>query len=104
MNLAAAIAKGKEAAAAYVRANPEGPNWYPCGFAWLTYSCRKNAKESKTLLANGFRWDDYHKEYTFGAYEWTSTQSMDYKTDILRAMQTELAKHNFVFGVRSRID
>lgn len=96
----------KAGAAAYVRNNPEGPHWYPCGFAWVTYKCRKNAKEAGSLIAEGFRWDDYEKVYTMTAYEFTNTQSMDYKEAVLRAGVRNATQRfpNIGFGVRTRID
>lgn len=96
-----------EAGHKYVAENPEGPNWYPCGFAGITYKCRKNAKEHVALVNAGFRWDDYHKEYYLSAYTFTNTQSMNYQEDILRAAVR--AANPFIadgvsFGIRSRID
>lgn len=89
--LRAAITAGKAAAAKYVRENPEDENnWFPCGFANLHYKCRKNAKESAVLQAEGFRWDDYRKTYSHGAYSWTNTQSLNYKAAILTAMQNAM--------------
>lgn len=102
-----AIQAAKNAARAYVAANPEGPNWYPCGFAWMTYKCRKNAKEAGALQAEGFRWDDYRKMYTMSAYQFVNTQSMNYQEDILRAAVRATAQFipdGVVFGVESRID
>ncbi len=96
----------KAGAAEYVKNNPEGPNWFPCGFAWLAYKCRKNAKEAGTLIAQGFRWDDYEKVYSLSPYQWTNTQSMDYKEAILQA-GVEKAKRSYpdiAFYVRTRID
>ena len=93
-------------AAEYVQKNPEGPNWYPCGFAWVTYKCRKNAKEAGSLIARGFRWDDYEKVYTLSAYKFANTQSMDYQESVLRAGVAAAARHypNIHFGIRTRID
>lgn len=92
---------------AYVAANPEGQNWYPCGFAWITYKCRKNAKEAGSLIARGFRWSDYEKEYTLSAGKFTNTQSMNYQEDILRAAvraADPFIADGVTFRVRSRID
>ena len=101
-----AIAAGKKAAAQYVAQNPEGSNWWPCGFAWVNYKCRKNAKEAGALMAEGFTWDDYRKVYSLSPYAWTNTQSMDYKAAILRdfvaAANTYMAAD--LFSVRTYID
>lgn len=99
-----AILAAKAAARAYVAANPEGPNWFPCGFASLTYKCRKNAKEAGALIAEGFRWDDYRKEYSMSAYEFTNTQSMDYKEAILLAAARGAEPFGVNFSVRTQID
>jgi hypothetical protein len=105
ITLRVAIESAKRAAVEFVKANPEDPkNWYPCGFAWLTYKCRKNAKEAADLIAHGFRWSDYEKRYILSPYEWTNTQAMDYKESILRAMQAELKVHGYEFGIHTRID
>lgn len=103
-DLATALKTAFLAGNSFVADTPEG-HWYPCGFAWLTYKCRKNAKEAATLKDNGFRWDDYRKEYTLGAFKWKATQSMDYQISIVREVQQSLAESGFPqFGVDSRID
>lgn len=102
--LRAIILDGKARAAAYVRANPEGPDWYPCGFANLLIKCRKNAKFAVVLKAEGFRWDDYNKAYAHGAYDWTNTQSMYYKEAILRAFLSALRDAGIPARVETRID
>lgn len=99
-----AIVKGTAAAFAFVNANPEGKNWYPCGFAWLAYKCRKNAREAAVLKAHGFSWDDYEKCYSLWAGKFHNTQSMDYKESILRAMNEVIAAEGFTMRVRTRID
>ena len=104
-----AIIAGTNAARQHVKDNPEGANWYPCGFAWLTYKCRKNAKEAAILLQAGFRWDDYSKLYTFSGGSFSNTQSMNYKTEILRAFTAAsnpilLAAGINGFGIHDRID
>lgn len=97
-----AIAAGHD----YVKATPENPNdWYPCGFAWLTYKCRKNAKESAILKEVGFRWDDYRKEYSLSGGTWSNTQAMDYKTAICLAVLDSLKESGYSnFGFQNRID
>lgn len=102
--LRAAIREGKRLAAEYVAANPEGPNWWPCGFANLHIKCRKNAKVAAVLKDEGFRWDDYRKSYAHGAYDWTNTQSMDYKEAILRVFQQALRDCGIPSNVETRID
>lgn len=102
--LLTAIRDGKAAAAAYVAAHPEGPNWYPCGFANLHYKCRKNASIASILIAEGFRWDDYLKSYSHGAYDWTNTQSLDYKSGILQAFADAAEKHGVNLRLETRWD
>lgn len=103
-DLATALQNAKAAAVTWLKANPEGPNWYPCGFAYLTYKCRKNAKEAATLKHHGFSWNDYHKQYERTAYDMTNTQSMDYKESLLRVMADSLRNEGFAFNVRTYID
>lgn len=103
--LQVAIREGKAAAALFVKTNPEDPaNWFPCGFANLRYKCRKNAKEAKVLLAEGFRWDDYEKVYSHGAYDWTNTQSLNYKAAILEVMRDKMALAGVTTYVHQRWD
>lgn len=100
LNLALEIADnvGKE----YARTVPEG-HWYPCGFAWIAYKCRKNAKEARILLANGFHWNDYSKHYYKSAP--TNTQSMNYQEAVLQAMQKSLVDNGYTnFHIQTRID
>jgi hypothetical protein len=97
------IEAAKHAAREFVSTTPEG-HWYPCGFAWLQYKCRKNAKEAKVLLDAGFRWDDYSKTYQLSPYEFTNTQSMDYKEAILRKMEEIMRGGGFKVSVFTRID
>ena len=99
-----AIAAGKKAAAQYVAQNPEGSNWWPCGFAWVNYKCRKNAAEASVLIDEGFRWDDYRKTYTLSAGKWHNTQSMDYKVEIIRAFKAAAGEAGVAFGIEDRID
>lgn len=90
-------------------ATPEA-HWFPCGFAWLAYRCRKNAKISKTLIALGFRWDDYAKHYYTSLYREISSvpdmsQSMDYRARVLRAVAKSLNESGIEgFYVDTRID
>lgn len=91
---------------AYVKANPENENnWFPCGFVWATYRCRKNSKEGKVLAQLGFRWSDYDKQYQHSFYGIKHTQAMTYREELLRAMVDSLHSNGFPgFGVASRID
>lgn len=91
---------------AYVNANPENEaNWFPCGFVWLTYRCRKNSKEGKVLASLGFRWSDYDKQYQHSFYEVKHTQAMTYREQILTAMKDSLHANGFTgFEMVSRID
>lgn len=100
-----ALESAEATARAYIAGNPEGPNWYPCGFVWLTYKCRKNAKESAILIQNGWRWDDYEKRYTLSMGRFHNTQSMSYKEGIARVMLDSLEKAGMTgFAYRERID
>ena len=47
MNLNAAL--NVAIAAGRVEAQTPESSWFPCGFAWLAYKCRKNAKIGKEL-------------------------------------------------------
>lgn len=99
--LDSAVAIGKM----YIEANPEGSNWYPCGFVWLTYQCRKNAKQYVALVSRGWRWDDYAKQYTYSIGQLVNTQSMNYMEDIGRAMLNNLRASGIEgFGIQTRID
>lgn len=103
--LQTALNRAVAAAQTYIAKNPDGPNWYPCGFVWLTYKCRKNAKESAILIKNGWRWDDYEKRYTLSMGRFHNTQSMDYKAGIARAMLDSLKQDGMVgFSYRENID
>lgn len=108
--LQAALANGSLAAQHYVSQNPEGANWYPCGFAWATYKCRKNAAEAKVLTAYGWTWDDYRKLYTLSMGKFHNTQSMDYKVAIGGAFASTanayLTNKGFpaAIGIREHID
>jgi hypothetical protein len=100
-----ALDAGEKAAKEYVAGHAEGPNWYPCGFVWLTYKCRKNAKEHVALLSRGWRWDDYDKCYALSMGKFHNTQSMSYKEGIGRAMLERLNQSGIAgFGYRERID
>ena len=101
-----ALEAAKRAGQAHIAANPEDRNdWFPCGFVWLTYKCRKNAKEHVALLSHGWRWDDYEKRYTFTMSAMHNTQSMNYKAGIARAMLKALNDSGIVgFSYRERID
>jgi hypothetical protein len=103
-DLNSAIQSAIIAGRTFAAANPEGPNWYPCGFAWLTYKCRKNGAESKALIANGFRWGDYEKRYMLSGGTFSNTQSMYYKESILRVVQESLKEAGYTFDVQTRID
>lgn len=105
-----AILNGSLAAQHYVAHNQEGANWYPCGFAWATYKCRKNAAESIGLVASGWTWDDYRKVYTLSMGKFHNTQSMDYKEAIgyafAGAANAYLTDKGFPasIGIRTHID
>ena len=85
-------------------------SWFPCGFAYLVYPCRKNAKESKVLIDMGFRWNNYDKAYQSALYHSIPaiagmSQSMDYRERILRAVCNELHNAGFTKAyVTTRID
>lgn len=84
-------------------------HWYPCGFAWIAVKIRKNNKLAKTFLANGWRWDDYAKAYTFrmpaDMYKVKDMwQSMDYAARCLNAMCKELTAIGVNAYVDTRID
>lgn len=86
------------------------PHWFPCGFAWLSYRCRKNAKMGKALQILGFRWNDYDKAWQSSLYAEIPcvkdmSQSMDYRSRILRAVCDVLKAEGFTkFYVNTRID
>lgn len=104
--LPSAIKTAVVAGQAYVHANPENEaNWFPCGFVWLTYRCRKNSKEGKVLAAMGFRWSDYDKQFQHSFYEISRTQSMCYRENVIGAMRDSLHSNGFPgFAMASRID
>ena len=85
-------------------------HWFPCGFAWLAYRCRKNAKISKVLISLGFRWDDYAKHYYTSLYGDIPSvsgmqQSMDYRARVLRTVAKSLNESGIEgFYVDTRID
>jgi hypothetical protein len=90
---------------AYVKENPENPaNWFPCGFVWATYRCRKNSKEGKVLAQMDFRWDDYAKHYSRSFYELSNTQAMTYREGVLTAVVNSLRDNGYDFRVESKID
>ena len=98
-----AIAAGRRAADQFVFLHT-CPEAFPCGFAWITFRCRKNSKLAPVLLEAGFRWDDYDKRYIMSPYAWTNTQDMDFKEQICRAFVDAAEDVGAHFGVRSRID
>ncbi len=103
LDLDTAVKNALAAARGHAASNPEGADWFPCGFAWVAFRCRKNAKESKTLIANGFRWDDYRKSYLFSAP--TRSQSMRYNEAVAQVAVDYLAQNGFDgFRVESWID
>lgn len=106
MSLQAAITAGN-AAASTTAQQPE-PHWFPCGFAWVTYKCRKNAKQAKDLIANDFSWDDYRREYSLSGGRFHNTQSMDHKENIVMAFATaaneKLTPGEGHFSTRTYID
>lgn len=103
-DFALALESAAATAFAYAQANAEG-HWYPCGFVWMTYRCRKNAKVAKVLLNDGWRWDDYEKAYTLTMSRFTNSQSMDYKAGIARAYLNSLQCAGMDgFSFRERID
>lgn len=93
-----------------IEAQTPEAHWFPCGFAWLAFRCRKNAKISKTLIALGFRWDDYAKHYYTSLYQDIQSvesmwQSMDYRARILRTVAKSLRESGVEdFYVDTRID
>lgn len=102
MSLANAIAKAKTAAASFIANNP-APHTYPCGFAWVEFKCRKNAREAKELIAAGARWSDYAKAYSISIN--TPTQSMFYNEAACDAFVASMIEQGFTgFHRRSRID
>lgn len=100
------FATAANVARAYIAEHPEGPNWYPCGFAWVSApKMRKNGKGWEMLKAVGFKWNDYDKRYQLWAGAFHNTQSMDYKAEIMRVYADALAKAGFPgFTVGTRID
>lgn len=86
------------------------PHWYPCGFAWLSIKMRKNGRLAKTLIAYGFRWNDYDKAYQTSMYDRivsieNMSQSMDYRARVLNAVTACLHIHGLTeFYVNTRID
>jgi len=103
LDLDTAIKNALAAATGFAVLNTEGADWYPCGFAWVAYRCRKNAKESKTLIANGFRWDDYRKAYMRSSP--TRSQAMNYNIKVAQVAVDHLAQNGFNgFFVESWID
>lgn len=85
-------------------------HWYPCGFAWLAYRCRKNSKIGKALQAMGWRWSDYEKAWQTSLYDVIPaisgmSQSMDYRARILAKVRDVLKAEGFTeFYVETRID
>lgn len=85
------------------------PHWYPCGFAWLTIPMRKNGALAKTLVAHGFRWNDYRKAYTYSMPKWMKmasdmSQSMNYAERCLKVLAGVLTEAGFKCHVETRID
>lgn len=77
--------------------------WYPCGFAGITYKCRKNAKEAKVLIDCGFHWSDYEKQYRLSAPE--GSQSMTAKEMVAQHIIDRLEAEGIKgFATYSRID
>jgi hypothetical protein len=104
-DLDAAIIAGKQAARDFMATNPEDKaDWFPCGLAWVTYRCWKNAKEAATLTAHGFKWNDYQKQYELTAYEFTMTQSMNRQSAILRNVSEKIRAAGFDAYVRTYVD
>lgn len=100
----AALETAKTKAAEYAATTAE-PHWFPCGFVWATYRCRKNAKVSSVLIADGWRWDDYEKAYTKSMGAFTNSQSMNFKTDIADVYLNSLRSSGMDgFSYRDRID
>lgn len=84
-------------------------HWYPCGFAWLSISIRKNHRLSKTLQSFGFRWDDYRKAYITSLYNHIPSvsgmeQSMDYRARVLNAVAVYLRESGLSCYVETRVD
>ncbi len=85
-------------------------HWYPCGFAWLAYRCRKNSKIGKALQAMGWFWDDYSKSWQSSLSSEIPSiqgmwQSMDYRARILAKVRDVLKAEGFTeFYVETRID
>ena len=103
LDLDTALKNAAAAERAYFATNPEPRNWFPCGFSWLSFRCRKNAKVSKTLIANGFRWEDYRKAYIRSSS--TFSQSMYYTAAGLEVAAKSLEDAGFAgFYVDTRID
>lgn len=99
----------KAIAAATESAKVAEPHWYPCGFAWLSLRCRKNAKIGKALNNMGFRWNSYEKAWQSSMYSLPCAdgmgQSMDYRARILQAACDVLHAHGYKdFYVTSRAD
>lgn len=102
MNLSEAIRNAYCAVHHYQVANPATHN-YPCGFAWVEFRCRKNAREAKELIANGARWNDYAKCYSLSVS--TRTQDMDYNFACCRTFADAMKEAGYEgFRACSRID
>ncbi len=108
MNLNAAL--NVAIAAGRVEAQTPESSWFPCGFAWLAYKCRKNAKIGKELQQLGFRWNDYDKAWQTSLYDSIQSisgmsQSMDYRARVLNTVAKSLRESGFDgFCVDTRID
>lgn len=85
-------------------------HWFPCGNAWLSYKCRKNARIGTILKDMGFRWDDYRKAWQSTFYNTIPciagmSQSMEYRARIVREMARVLKEEGFEgFYVETWID
>lgn len=73
-----------------------------CGFATLHVKLRKNNKLAAVFLANGWRWDDYGKN--FYMYPHGASQSMTLKENMMYAANRALAAFDIPAWVESRAD
>lgn len=102
MNLTQAINNAFLAVHDFKTTNPETRH-FPCGFAWVSFKCRKNSKVGKELQALGARWSDYNKYYRISVP--TRTQDMEYNIRCCEAFVRAMKANGFDgFNVESRID
>lgn len=100
-----ALRMAMEAGTAQMHAKPESAyQWFPCGFSNLYIKLRKNDKRAKLLQDNHFRWDDYRKSYYLSSNIFTSSQSMDFKSDILAKVSESLTNSGIPNYVQSNMD